>query len=196
VSVCSFRYDYLSDQPASDLPGFTKFIQNGVKAEFVNPLYPSISYPTWTTLSTGLYAENHNIIGNYFYDPQDKTKFSLFDAETTGKRKWWNSEPLWISATKAGLKAALYLWSRCDVPYDNFLPDTCQKFTKIPGADIFRTNIDKALDKFEKGYDLVQVCMLCRYGRMVYWNGCYSYVNFNFLKILFEVDHLITSGIH
>lgn len=152
-----FRYDYVDIQSPSVLPGFTRFLSDGVRAQYVNPLSPSLSYPTWTTLSTGLYAENHNIIGNYFLDPSDNTNFSLFDEQATGMKKWWTEEPLWTTATKAGLRAALYLWSRCDIPYDNVVPDTCEKFVKIPGADIFRTNVDKALEKFKAGYDLVQV---------------------------------------
>lgn len=157
ILLDGFRYDYVDDLPEEELPGFTELISNGVKAKWVKPLVPSISYPSWTTLSTGLYAESHNIPGNYIYDDKDQEVFSLFDAEATGKKKWWTAEPVWTTATKAGLKAALYLWSRCDVPFDDVVPAVCEKFVKIPGHEIFRTNIDNALDRFEEGYDLVQV---------------------------------------
>ena len=82
-----FRYDYVDIQSAEVLPGFSKLLKNGVRAEYVNPMYPSISYPTWTTLSTGLHPESHNVIGNYFYDPSDKSEFSLFDPNKTGMKK-------------------------------------------------------------------------------------------------------------
>ena len=82
-----FRYDYVDDLEASKLPGFTELISNGVKAKWVNPLYPTVSYPSWTTLSTGLFAESHNIVGNYFYDAKEKDSFSLFDNDATGKPK-------------------------------------------------------------------------------------------------------------
>lgn len=87
IRFCRFRYDYVLDQPPEAIPNFTRLLKNGVRAEYMNPLIPSLSYPTWTTLSTGLYAESHNLIGNYFYDPKDKSEFSLFDAESTGKKK-------------------------------------------------------------------------------------------------------------
>ncbi|KAF2364037.1 Type I phosphodiesterase/nucleotide pyrophosphatase/phosphate transferase [Trinorchestia longiramus] len=157
ILLDGFRYDYLDDQNDSDIPGFRWIIENGVKAKWMNPLTPSLSYPSWTSLSTGLYAENHTIVGNYMYDPVDQDDFSLFDDTLTGKKKWWVSEPIWTTATKAGYRAALYLWARCDVEYDGVLPEYCEKFQKITGPEIFRTNIEKAIAKFKEGFDLVQV---------------------------------------
>lgn len=88
--MCRCRYDYVDEMHAYDLPGFNRLINHGVKAEYVRGIYPTFSYPTWTTLTTGLYAESHGIIGNYFYDPNDGVNgdvFSLFDAGSTGKKK-------------------------------------------------------------------------------------------------------------
>ena len=53
----------------------------------MSPIFPSISYPDWTTLITGLWAESHGIVGNYFYDGTEKDEFSLFDEDATGKTK-------------------------------------------------------------------------------------------------------------
>uniref|UniRef100_A0A2P2HXN9 Ectonucleotide pyrophosphatase/phosphodiesterase family member 6 n=1 Tax=Hirondellea gigas TaxID=1518452 RepID=A0A2P2HXN9_9CRUS len=157
ILIDGFRHDYLEKLSPEEVPGFTEFISNGVRAEYVNPLHPSLSYPSWTALATGLYAESHGIIGNYFYDPVDKDYFALFDADSTGKKKWWTAEPIWTTATKAGLRVAAYLWSRCDIVYDHVLPEYCEKFIKKTGLDSFRTNVDKALDNFEDGFDFVLV---------------------------------------
>uniref|UniRef100_A0A2P2HZS3 Ectonucleotide pyrophosphatase/phosphodiesterase family member 6 n=1 Tax=Hirondellea gigas TaxID=1518452 RepID=A0A2P2HZS3_9CRUS len=157
ILLDGFRYDYLDDIAPEELPGFNYFLSNGVRARWVNPLYPTLSFPTWTTLSTGLYAESHNIVGNYFYDTKDEDYFAIFDSDANGKKKWWTAEPIWATAKKAGLRTALFLWSRCDVKFDGEVPDFCLKFEKIPGPEIFRENIDKALDKFDEGFDFVQV---------------------------------------
>ena len=53
----------------------------------MSPIFPSISYPDWTTLITGLWPESHGVVGNYFYDTIQKDNFSLFDADSTGKHK-------------------------------------------------------------------------------------------------------------
>ncbi|KAK3852388.1 hypothetical protein Pcinc_041023 [Petrolisthes cinctipes] len=157
ILLDGFRWDYLDKVPVSELPGFTKLLKEGGRARWTNPLFPSLSYPTWTTLATGLHAEYHGIVGNYFYDPVDKDIFSLFDTDATGKSKWWTAEPLWTTAEKAGLKTAQYLWSRCDVPFDGVTTHFCEYFVKIPGKDIFMQNIGRGLNKLSEGYDLVQV---------------------------------------
>lgn len=58
----------------------------------MSPIYPSVSYPDWTTLVTGLWAESHGIVGNFIYDPEDGSSFMLDDDERTGEKKvknWW-----------------------------------------------------------------------------------------------------------
>ncbi|XP_076030187.1 glycerophosphocholine cholinephosphodiesterase ENPP6-like [Oratosquilla oratoria] len=156
IMLDGFRWDYTEDQPGI-LRGFERFLREGVRARWVNPLFPSISYPSWTTLVTGQYAETHGIVGNYFYSAEDEDKFSLFDSESTGKEKWWTSEPIWTTATREGIQTALIFWSRCDVAFKGIHPKYCEHFIKAPGPEIFRTNINKALEFFKDGYDFVQV---------------------------------------
>ncbi|XP_071537942.1 glycerophosphocholine cholinephosphodiesterase ENPP6-like [Panulirus ornatus] len=157
ILMDGFKWDYVDQEDASVLPAFTKFLQDGGRARWTNPLFPSLSYPTWTTLATGQYAETHGIVGNYFYDPETGDVFSLFDDASTGKEKWWTSEPIWTTAEKAGLRTAQYLWARCDVPIQGIVTEYCEHFVKIPGKAIFEENIMKALDKFDEGFDFVQV---------------------------------------
>ncbi|KAB7504241.1 Ectonucleotide pyrophosphatase/phosphodiesterase family member 6 [Armadillidium nasatum] len=121
----------------------------------MSPIYPSISYPDWTSLVTGLYAESHGVVGNYFYDPSDKSNFSLFDANSTGQKKWWNAEPIWTTATKAGIRTANILWSRCDVPFDDITIDYCEPFVSIRGPEVFTNNVRKAISKLQEGYDFI-----------------------------------------
>lgn len=44
------RYDYVKDK---SLTGFSRMAKNGVKAEYVQPIFPSNSYPNWYTIVTG-----------------------------------------------------------------------------------------------------------------------------------------------
>ncbi|CAL4159919.1 unnamed protein product, partial [Meganyctiphanes norvegica] len=150
-----FRWDYVDQQ--DNLPGFKKFISEGVRAEWMNPLFPSVSCPSWTTLATGLYAESHGIVGNHFYDPTDGDHFSLFDNSTTAKQKWWTAEPIWTTSTKNGLRTALYLWSRCDLPFEGVVPELCTPYTHIRGKEIFTKNLMDAINKLEDGYDFAMI---------------------------------------
>lgn len=50
VLVDGVRWDYLND---SSYAGFKRIADNGVKAEYVTPVFPSNSYPNWYTIVTG-----------------------------------------------------------------------------------------------------------------------------------------------
>ena len=69
-------------------------------------------------LITGLYPGDHNIIGNQFADvdpnvDNGKMYFDKANEHYTGLHKWWHSnEPIWASASKAGLNFSTFLWSR------------------------------------------------------------------------------------
>ena len=66
ILVDGFRWDYVSLDKS--LKGFRKIAENGVRAKYVKPVFPTISYPNWYTIVTGLYTESHGMIGNYMYD--------------------------------------------------------------------------------------------------------------------------------
>ena len=68
---------------------------------------------------TGLYPGDHNIIANQFADVDSGNKdngkmyFDKANEHYTGLHKWWNAnEPIWASASKAGLNFSTFLWSR------------------------------------------------------------------------------------
>lgn len=62
--LTSFRWDYV-EQPKDKnaLPGFRQLHKEGVRAKWVNPIFPSLSYASWTTLSTGEQTLNNTTIG-------------------------------------------------------------------------------------------------------------------------------------
>ena len=100
------------------MDAFDEFLSEGVQAEWVEPIFPSLSYPAWTTLSTGVYPEIHGIIGNYMYDQKYEAVFDLNEEASTKRLEWWqSSEPIWISATREQKKIFQRYWSRCDVPF-------------------------------------------------------------------------------
>ena len=61
----------------------------------------------------GVYVENHNIIGNYFYDPLRRETFELFNTTSTSSQRWWqDAEPIWTTAARNGRKVGTLLWAR------------------------------------------------------------------------------------
>ncbi|GFS35491.1 uncharacterized protein TNIN_211961 [Trichonephila inaurata madagascariensis] len=58
ILVDGCRWDY-PDQDSAGLPGFRKLAENGVRAPYVTPIFPSNSYPNWYTIMTG---KNFNML--------------------------------------------------------------------------------------------------------------------------------------
>src|SRR5699024_452989 len=67
VSFDGFRYDYFNK---TETPNFDDFIAGGVKAKYMIPVFPSVTYPNHYSIVTGLYPEHSGIVGNTMYDPK------------------------------------------------------------------------------------------------------------------------------
>ncbi|XP_076030190.1 glycerophosphocholine cholinephosphodiesterase ENPP6-like isoform X2 [Oratosquilla oratoria] len=153
ILLDGFRWDYI-DRKEQELPGFSRFLKEGVRAAWLNPPFPSVSYPAWTTIVTGQYPETHGIVDNFIYDNVEKELFGLQQEAVSGKEKWWTSEPLWTTATLANLEVAVIRWGRCDVGIKGTYPEFC---TPYHGDETFRERLDKGIDKLNEGFDLAMV---------------------------------------
>lgn len=103
--------------------------------------------------STGVYPENHGILGNYMYDLKYRALFSIEDDMSTSLVHWWqNAEPLWTTATRYKKKAFLHYWSRCDVPFQEIVPFRCTSYRPGTNDWLFRaSNIDYNPKSFTAG---------------------------------------------
>lgn len=131
ISFDGFMNEYLE---RNETPNFDNLIRNGVKAEYMVPIFPTKTFPNHYTIATGLYAENHGIIANSFYDPKLDANFSYGPVDTPNDERWWGGEPVWITAEKQGLTTASFFWqgSGADfngvqstkwMEYDGSIPD-------------------------------------------------------------------------
>src|SRR5438094_820629 len=74
ISLDAFRSDYLQK---FNPPNLNKLAKEGVHAEKLIPMFPSMTFPNHHTIATGLFPEHHGIIHNDFYDPVFKEKFGI-----------------------------------------------------------------------------------------------------------------------
>ncbi len=133
----------------------------------MKPIFPSMSFPTWTSIATGLYPEDHNIIGNYMlyrpsYNQTDgdaempETVFNLKD-NSTKLPVWWSAEPMWTTLTKNGHKVYLANWANCDVPIKGILPAECTGYKYRDINMGFRDDLQTALKRLQNGFSLAMV---------------------------------------
>ena len=114
VSFDAFRWDYL-DMNRTKTNHFEAIVNNGVRAKYVQNVFPTVTFPNHYTIVTGQYPESHGIISNSMFDPILNHSFSM----NTNDSRWWNtfSEPLWITNQKQGHKSGLCYWPGYDVEY-------------------------------------------------------------------------------
>lgn len=106
ISIDGMRNDYLQ---RGLTPHLQAMINDGVHAQWMNPSYPSLTFPNHYTIVTGLRPDHHGIINNTMLDAE-LGDFSLGNREAVGDGRWWSGEPIWVGAEKAGLPTATMFW--------------------------------------------------------------------------------------
>jgi predicted AlkP superfamily pyrophosphatase or phosphodiesterase len=145
ISLDGFRADYL-DRGRS--PTLLALANDGVRAQWMQPSFPSLTFPNHYTIVTGRYPDDHGIVDNAMFDPVLGT-FRLDLRKAVGDGRWWDqAEPLWVTADKQGLKTATMFWPGSEArihgyrpdhwrPYDGHMPydarvDTILKWLDLP----------------------------------------------------------------
>ena len=112
VSIDGFRPDYLGQGMT---PNLDRIAAQGVRAEWMNPSFPSLTFPNHYTIVTGLRPDRHGIVHNNMRDPE-LGRFSLSNRDAVGNAKWWGGEPIWIAVQKAGYPTAAMFWPGSEAP--------------------------------------------------------------------------------
>ncbi len=100
---------------AGMLPTLDGLAAEGVRAEWINASYPTLTFPNHYTLVTGLRPDHHGVIHNNMIDA-DLGRFISKDASADDGR-WWGGEPIWSTLQKQGGIAATMFWpgSRAEI---------------------------------------------------------------------------------
>lgn len=121
VSIDGFSWDYLEKgyYPTPTLDGFRA---KGVTGKLY-PQFPTKTFPNHYSIITGLYPENHGIVGNVFWDPVMRKTFSLSDSVAMKDPEWWGGDPLWNLANRSGMITASYFWPGSETWIDGIRPN-------------------------------------------------------------------------
>jgi len=107
ISVDGLRPDYVTgaDRHGAKIPNLERFLKEGTYADGVTGVVPTVTYPSHTTLMTGVWPETHGIWGNTTFDPLQKNYQGWY----------WYAEDihvptLWDAAAQAGRTTAAVQW--------------------------------------------------------------------------------------
>lgn len=108
ISIDGMRPDYITDLHscgAVALPTLRAFLTQGTYAEGVVGVLPTITYPSHTTLVTGVAPARHGIPGNGTFDPENRNQGGWY---------WYaediKADTLWAAAKRKGLITASISW--------------------------------------------------------------------------------------
>jgi len=107
ISVDGLRPDYVTaaDAHGAKVPHLRKFLHEGTYAQGVTGVIPTVTYPSHTTLMTGVWPAKHGILANQTFDPLQKNHEGWY----------WYAEDirvptLWDAAAAAGRTTASIQW--------------------------------------------------------------------------------------
>ncbi|MGB4858352.1 MAG: ectonucleotide pyrophosphatase/phosphodiesterase [Dokdonella sp.] len=141
VSIDSFRPDYLE---RGLTPTLSAIAREGVRARWMQPSFPSQTFPNHYTLVTGKWPDHHGIVNNTMTDPAiPGVRFSSGNRGAVGDPRWWSQAvPLWVTAHEAGLRTATLFWPGSEAPNRGIRPDDWMKYDKqLSGVE----RVDKVL---------------------------------------------------
>ncbi|MFW5792632.1 MAG: ectonucleotide pyrophosphatase/phosphodiesterase [Bacteroidota bacterium] len=119
LSMDGTRWDY---PERANTPNLDAIAENGVKAEYVIPAFPTKTFPNHYTMATGLYPNNHGIVDNSFYCPDLELRYSIGNREAVENKDFYFGEPIWVTAEKQGVTAASYFWVGSEAPVKDIQP--------------------------------------------------------------------------
>jgi predicted AlkP superfamily pyrophosphatase or phosphodiesterase len=122
VGIDGFRADYLE---RGLTPTLSRLAVEGVQAEGgMRPSWPSVTFPNFYTLATGLHPDHHGVVYNTMTDPNlPGRRFSLGARAEVMDRVWYDAaEPIWVTAENAGLRTATLFWPGSEAPIRGVRP--------------------------------------------------------------------------
>ncbi len=140
ISIDGFRWDYFDHLPA---PNLHRLARAGVRARWMVPSFPTLTFPNHYTVATGLYPVHHGIVGNRFVDPGDGARFRYNDTTTSLLSRWWLGEPIWLTAERQGRRSFTFFWPGAEVEIDGGRPSRWRPYQDaFPNA----ARIDSVID--------------------------------------------------
>jgi len=117
-----------NDLGQGDTPRLDALAAGGVRAQWMNPSYPAVTFPNHYTLVTGLRPDRHGIVHNSMRDPE-LGQFRLSDAKATGDSRWWDqATPIWVTAEQHGRRTAIWAWPGSGAPIQGVHPSQYRLF--------------------------------------------------------------------
>ena len=119
ISADGFRSDFAELYDATFFKTITK---KGVRANFMTPAFPSLTFPNHYSIVTGLYPAHHGLVDNTYYDKASGLEYRMGNKQMVGDGKWYGGMPLWVLAEKQKMLSASFYWVASEADIQNTRP--------------------------------------------------------------------------
>ncbi len=119
ISADGFRADFTEKYEASFLQTISK---KGVRAKFMQPSYPSVTFPNHYTIVTGLYPSHHGLVDNTYIDVTTGKQYSMGNKKMVSEGKWYGGTPLWVLAEQQKMISASFFWVASEADIQGIKP--------------------------------------------------------------------------
>ena len=126
ISLDGFRWDYPN---IYNTPNINAFGRDGVRAQSLFSCYPTKTFPNHYSIATGLHPDHHGIVNNSFYD-KELGYYRLGDRKSVENGKFYEGEPIWVTAEKQGIKTASFYWVGSEAPIKGIQPTYWKRYAQ------------------------------------------------------------------
>jgi alkaline phosphatase D len=129
LSMDGFRWDYADH---TSTPNLDRIAKQGVKAVYLNPSFPTKTFPNHYTIATGLYPDHHGLVNNSFYAPGLDKYYKISDRNAVEDSSFYGGEPIWVTAEKQGVTAATFYWVGSEAKIKGIRPQYWKRYANMP----------------------------------------------------------------
>jgi len=113
ISVDGLAASYFDD-PKADLPTLRAMAREGVRAKGMLTTFPSVTWPSHTSLVTGTSAKRHGVLGNSVFDRRAGRELIYIGDPELEKDQAVRVPTLYDAASAKGLTSGSVIWPACN----------------------------------------------------------------------------------
>ena len=107
---------------ARSMPKLWALSESGRRGEGLPP-FPATTFNGHVTMATGCWPEHHGVVANGYLDPATNTLVPVANRAEVIQR-----EPLWVAATRSGVRTAVFQWVGATGPWEGVSPWRMEAF--------------------------------------------------------------------
>lgn len=132
ISVDGFRYDYFEKYKPTFL---NKIADQAVKAEYMSPSFPSVTFPNHYTIVTGMIPPHHGLVGNNMLNSETGERYSLRNQKAITNPDWYGGIPIWSLAESQNMLSACFYWPGSEAEIAGYLPTYYYPYAENKGVE-------------------------------------------------------------